>query len=154
VKKFINDIIVAADTNNSELGHMKSTNRRIIGIVDDEIDITGLFEDAIKTSISGFALVSFNDPLIALEHYTKNKKDYVLVISDLKLPNLSGLELLKKVKGLNPKVRTILVSAYEVGENDVFQKYVKEGIINLFISKPVKINDLCQSVSEQIQEFN
>jgi DNA-binding NtrC family response regulator len=133
---------------------MKSTNRRIIGIVDDEIDITGLFEDAIKTSISGFSLVSFNDPLIALEHYTENKKDYVLVISDLKLPNLSGLELLKKVKGLNSKVRTILVSAYEVGENDVFQKYVKEGIIDLFISKPVKINDLCQSVSEQIREFN
>ena len=127
---------------------------RIIRIVDDEIDITGLFEDAIKTSISGFSLVSFNDPLIALEHYTENKKDYVLVISDLKLPNLSGLELLKKVKGLNSKVRTILVSAYEVGENDVFQKYVKEGIIDLFISKPVKINDLCQSVSEQIQEFN
>ena len=108
---------------------MKSTNSRIIGIVDDEIDITELFEDAIKTSISGFSLVSFNDPLIALEHYAENKKDYVLVISDLKLPNLSGLELLKKVKGLNPKVRTILVSAYEVGENDVFQKYVKEGII-------------------------
>jgi DNA-binding NtrC family response regulator len=91
---------------------MKSTNSRIIGIVDDEIDITGLFEDAIKTSISGFALVIFNDPLIALEHYTENKNDYVLVISDLKLPNLSGLELLKKVKGLNPKVKTILVSAY------------------------------------------
>jgi DNA-binding NtrC family response regulator len=133
---------------------MKSTNSRIIGIVDDEIDITELFEDAIKASLSGFALVSFNDPLIALEHYTENKNDYVLVISDLKLPKLSGLELLKKVKGLNPKVRTILVSAYEVGENDVFQKYVKEGIIDLFISKPVKINDLCQSVSEQIQEFN
>jgi DNA-binding NtrC family response regulator len=133
---------------------MKSTNSRIIGIVDDEIDITGLFEDAIKASISGFALVSFNDPLIALEHYAENKNDYVLIISDLKLPNLSGLELLKKVKGLNPKVRTILVSAYEVGENDLFQKYVKEGIIDLFISKPVKINDLCQSVSEQIQEFN
>jgi len=133
---------------------MKSTNSRIIGIVDDEIDITGLFEDAIKASISGFALVSFNDPLIALEHYTENKNDYVLVISDLKLPKLSGLELLKKVKGLNPKVRTILVSAYEVGENDVFQKYVKEGIIDLFVSKPVKINDLCQSVNEQIQEFN
>jgi DNA-binding NtrC family response regulator len=129
---------------------MKSTNSRIIGIVDDEIDITELFEDAIKTSISGFSLVSFNDPLIALEHYAENKKDYVLVISDLKLPNLNGLELLKKVKGLNPKVRTILVSAYEVGENDVFQKYVKEGIIDLFISKPVKINDLCQLVSQQI----
>jgi len=129
---------------------MKSTNSRIIGIVDDEIDITKLFEDAIKTSISGFSLVSFNDPLIALEHYAENKKDYVLVISDLKLPNLNGLELLKKVKGLNPKVRTILVSAYEVGENDVFQKYVKEGIIDLFISKPVKINDLCQLVSQQI----
>jgi FixJ family two-component response regulator len=71
----------------------------------------------------------------------------------LRLPNLSGLELLK-LKGLNPKVKTIQVSAYEVGENDVFQKYVKEGIIDLFISKPVKINDLCQSVSEQIQEFN
>jgi hypothetical protein len=53
---------------------MKSTNSRIIGIVDDEIDITGLFEDAIKTSISGFSIVSFNDPLLLWSIMPKTRK--------------------------------------------------------------------------------
>ena len=41
-----------------------------------------------------------------------------MVLTDLRMPSLNGLELLKKVKKLNPNVRTILISPYEV-ENDL-----------------------------------
>ena len=45
---------------------------RIASIVDDEIDITELFQDAIGSKIDDISVVSFNDPTLALEHYTKN----------------------------------------------------------------------------------
>ena len=130
-----------------------ATSKKIVSIVDDEIDITKLFQYAISASIEGVSVITFNDPVIALEHFADNKKNYALVISDLRMPNLNGLELLKKVKQLNPSVRTILISAYEVDEDQVFQNYMKQGIINLFVKKPIGLPELCQEVANQVQDY-
>lgn len=129
------------------------TNNRIVSIVDDELDITQLYQDAIYGKIDGISVVCFNNPVTALEHFIENKKDYALVISDLRMPKLNGLDLLEKVKMLNSNVRTILVSAYEVKEDEVFQKFTKEGIIDLFIEKPIPIDRLRQKVREQVQAY-
>jgi DNA-binding NtrC family response regulator len=129
------------------------TNNRIVSIVDDELDITQLYQDAIYGKISGISVVCFNNPVTALEHFIENKKDYALVISDLRMPNLNGLDLLKKIKLLNSNVRTTLVRAYELKEDEVFQKYMKEGIIDLFIEKPIPIDWLRQKVREQVKAY-
>lgn len=128
-----------------------STNSEIISIVEDELDITNLFHDALRKTVYGVSIVSFTDSVRALKHFKKNKKDYQLVIADWRMPNLDGLELLKKVKKLNPNVRTILISAYAVENEPVFQRYVKEGIIDKFIQKPMTMNYLCNEVNNQLQ---
>ena len=130
-----------------------SSSTKIVSIVDDELDITELFHDAVCDSIDEVSVVSFNDPVIALEHFTQNKERYALVISDFRMPNLTGLELLKKVKKFRSNVRTILVSAYEVEYNAVFQRYMQESIIDSFIEKPVTINQLCQRVRDEFQVY-
>jgi len=130
-----------------------SSSTKIVSIVDDDLDITELFDDAVCDSIDGVSVVSFNDPVIALEHFTQNKERYALVISDFRMPNLTGLELLKKVKRFKSDVRTILVSAYEVEYNAVFQRCMQEGIIDSFIEKPVTINQLCQRVRDEFQVY-
>ena len=130
-----------------------SSSTKIVSIVDDELDITELFHDAVCDSIDGVSVVSFNDPVIALKHFTQNKERYALVISDFRMPNLTGLELLKKVKKFRSNVRTILVSAYEVEYNAVFQRYMQECIIDSFIEKPVTINQLCQRVRDEFQVY-
>ena len=129
------------------------TDNRIVSIVDDELDITQLYQDAIYGKVNGISVVCFNNPVTALEHFIENKKDYVLVISDLRMPNLNGLDLLSKIKTLNSNVKTILVSAYEVKEDKVFQKYMKDGTIDLFIEKPIPIDWLRQKVREQVEVF-
>ena len=128
-----------------------STNNEIVSIVEDELDITNLFHDALRKTIYGVSVVSFNDSVRALKHFKNNKKNYRLVIADWRIPNLNGLELLNKVKKLNPNVRTILISAYEVENEPVFQRYVKEGIIDKFIQKPMTMNYLCNEVNNQLQ---
>jgi DNA-binding NtrC family response regulator len=132
---------------------VRPTNNRIVSIVDDEIDITELFQDALCGNMDDVTIVSFNDSVIALEHFSDNKDDYALIISDLRMPNLNGLELLKKVKKLNPTVRTILLSAYEVENDAIFKQYMKEGIIDSFMEKPVTISDLCQRVRDEFQVY-
>ena len=130
-----------------------STNNKFVSIIDDEIDITVLFENAICADITGISVVSFNDPTIALEHFSKNKQAYALVISDMRMRNMDGLALLNKVKELNPKVRTILVSAYDFQNNPIFEKYLQQGTIDSFMEKPIKINRLCQKVRDEIQAY-
>jgi DNA-binding NtrC family response regulator len=115
-------------------------NKRIVSIVDDEIYITKLFHEALRENIDGISVFSFIDPVIAFEHFTENNANYALVISDLRMPNLNGLELLKKVKTSNPKVRTILMSAYNFEEDEMYQQYMKEAVINSSIEKPVTMN--------------
>jgi len=130
-----------------------TTKKSIVCIIDDELDITQLYQDAIYDHIEGISVVCFNNPVTALDHFIENKKDYVLVISDLRMPKLSGLDVLSKVKMLNSNVRTILVSAYEVKEDKIFQKYMKDGTIDLFIEKPIPIDWLRQKVREQVEVF-
>ncbi len=130
------------------------TNKKIISVVDDEIDISQLFRDALCKNMDGVDVVSFNDPVTALEHFTDNKVSYALVISDLRMAGLNGLELLKKVKNSNSSVRTILMSAYNFEEDALFQKYVKEGVIDSTIEKPVTIHRLCQRVKDELEVFN
>ncbi|MDW0269767.1 MAG: response regulator, partial [Nitrososphaeraceae archaeon] len=75
------------------------------------------------------------------------------VISDLRMPGLNGLELLKKVKSSNPKVRTILMSAYNFDEDLLFLKYMEEGTIDSSIDKPITINRLCQRVRDELENY-
>ena len=68
-------------------------------------------------------------------------------------PKPEGLELLKKVKSSNPKVRTILLSAYSFDEDLLFLKYMEEGIIDSSIDKPVTIERLCQKVKDGLENY-
>jgi DNA-binding NtrC family response regulator len=124
-------------------------DERIVSIVDDEIDTTKLFNDALCGSIDGITVVTFNDPVIALQHFTDNKENYALIISDLRMPNLNGLELLKKIKKLNEKVRTILINANEIENDVVFQHYLQLGIIDSYIANSITSNQLCQKVRDE-----
>jgi DNA-binding NtrC family response regulator len=127
-----------------------SSNDRIVSVVDDEIYITKLFHEALRQNIDGISVFSFIDPVKAFEHFTENSENYTLVISDLRMPGLNGLELLKKVKTSNAKVRTILMSAYNFEEEELYQQYMKEGVINSTIEKPVTMNRLYQRVRDQL----
>ena len=124
-------------------------DERIVSIVDDEMDSTKLFNDALCGNIDGTRVITFNDPIIALQHFTENKENYALVISDLKMPNLNGLELLKKIKKLDDKVRTMLINAHEIENDVVFQHCLQLGIIDSYIPKPVTVNQLCQKVRDE-----
>jgi DNA-binding NtrC family response regulator len=127
--------------------------KRIVAVIDDDIDITKLFHDVLCENLIDASVYAFNDPISALEHFTENKENYALIISDLRMPGLNGLELLKKAKVSNPKVRTILMSAYNFDEDPTYQSYMKEGVIDTTIEKPVTIHRLCQRVKDELENY-
>ena len=120
----------------------------LIGVVDDELDIVQLYRDALIAS--GFSVFAFTNPLIALEHFKINKMSYVLIISDLRMPGLDGIRLIEKVKNMNHKIRTILVSAFEV-DDSIFEQYTRQNIIDSFLQKPITLRNLLTEVENQLR---
>jgi DNA-binding NtrC family response regulator len=131
----------------------ESSFKRIVAVIDDDIDITTLFHDILCENVLEASVYAFNDPVQALKHFAENQSNYALVISDLRIPGLNGLELLKKIKNGNPKVRTILMSAYNFDEDPTYVEYMKEGVIDNSIEKPVTIQRLCERVRDELNEY-
>lgn len=127
---------------------MPASNKRIVSIVDDELDIVELFCDSLR-SIKGIVVFKFTNPIIALEHIKINKDVYVLLISDLRMPELNGLELIKRTKKLNQNIRTLLMTAFDM-DDKLFKEYTKREIINGFLQKPIKLEDLRLETNRQI----
>ena len=123
----------------------------LVAIVDDELDIASLFREYLS-GIKDILVFSFTDPVVALEHFINNKHEYFLIISDLKMPRLSGIELIKKVKEANPFVRTLLMTAFEI-DDPMFEEYRKANIINDFLQKPVRLEDLHSIVEKHLNLY-
>ena len=90
-----------------------SKNNKIISVVDDEQKTAQLFHSALNT-LKGINVFEFIDPILVLEHLKINKLDYAVMISDLRMPVINGVQLLKTVKDLNPSTRTILMTGYDI----------------------------------------
>jgi DNA-binding NtrC family response regulator len=127
------------------------SENKLVAIVDDEDDIVKLFRDALGT-INGITIFTFTDPVMALEHFKLNKENYVLVISDLRMPGLTGTELLKELRKLNQFVRTILMTAFSIDDR-IFQEYAKQELINAFLQKPIRLDNLRQEVDSQLYTY-
>lgn len=114
----------------------------------DEEDIVFLFKDALEGR-NGFSVVTFTDPTLALKHFIENESDYVLILTDYKMPCMSGLDLIKQVKDRQPSVRTLLMSAFEV-DNKLIHEMTSKQILNGYLQKPVRITELRQEINNQL----
>jgi DNA-binding NtrC family response regulator len=68
------------------------------------------------------------------------------------MPVINGVHLLKTVKDLNPEVRTILMTAFDI-EDKLFQEYCNKEIINGFAQKPISPDNLVLEVSKQLHSY-
>lgn len=109
--------------------------------MDDELDIVTIFRQAL--SRCGYSVFGFTDPTLALEHFRLNAQDYALVISDVRMPQMSGFELAANIKAIKPDARIVLMSAFEVSDLEFSTSAVKTSD---FLRKPVDIRTLVQKV--------
>ena len=71
--------------------------------VDNEPDITTMLKMALERA--GFSIDVFNDPLLALENF--KPKMYDLVILDVMMPKMDGLELYNQLKSVDPSIKPV-----------------------------------------------
>lgn len=108
-------------------------------IVDDEADITFTLKEGIEKSGS-FSVDTFNDPQLALSNFKSGY--YHLLIIDIRMPNMTGFELYRKIRELDSKVRVCFVTAFETYFEKFRQEFFPLEEIKGFIKKPIQIEDL------------
>lgn len=121
---------------------------RSILVIDDEFDIV----NPIKLSLQkhGFNVYGFTDPLLAFEHFQNNSNNIDLILCDIRMPQMNGYELVKRIKTLQPKVRVLLMSAFEINDLE-FSKVLPSVKIDGFISKPISLKDLTTRIKNYLK---
>jgi DNA-binding response OmpR family regulator len=115
--------------------------------VDDEIDIANsLKKFFIK---SGFDAISFTDPAVALEHFMLLNTRYQVIITDLRMPGMSGLDFINKIREINTSVRVFLISAFDISDLENNSNY-KSAKIERVIQKPIKFSILKEILNDTI----
>ena len=125
--------------------HTKNTNddggdkplARLL-IVDDEYDIVQVLKLGLQQN--GFLVNEFTNPEEALQSFKSNADSYCLVLSDIRMPGLSGMQLARKVNEVNPNVKVVLLTAFEIRDNE-FSKVFPSTHVDGFIRKPVGIRE-------------
>jgi DNA-binding NtrC family response regulator len=112
-----------------------------VAVIDDEMDLAYLFKDALS-QIDGIQVFVFSDSNLALEHFQINLQHYRLVITDHRMPGMAGIELLENIKAINPAVTRILMSAFEIQD----EQFQKRNCVDKFLQKPILMSNLINEV--------
>jgi DNA-binding NtrC family response regulator len=112
-----------------------------VAVIDDETDLAYLFKDALS-QVDGVQVFAFTDPLLALEHFQTNHRNYSVVISDYRMPTMTGMELLSRIKEVNPAVIGIMMSAFEI-QDELFNEC---DCVDKFLQNPISIVKLIDEV--------
>jgi CheY-like chemotaxis protein len=122
----------------------------LILVVDDEPDVEDLFRQQFRRDIRGGRFV-MEFALSAAEALTKiaaaEGVSLILILSDINMPEMSGLELLPKAKALRPDVPVIMITAY--GDAETRRKALENGAEALF-TKPIDFSALRGEIEARI----
>lgn len=115
--------------------------------MDDEDDIVTIIK--LYMQRAGWKVDTFTDPVLALEHFEQNSTDYDVVLSDLRMPTMSGFDFLRSIKAINSDVRIFLVTAFVMSKSEL-KKVLPSLQIDGFIEKPMSMRALVSLIEKQV----
>ncbi len=118
-------------------------------VVDDDSDIVHVLKLGLLRK--GFLVDGFTNPEEALYGFNSNAKAYCLVLSDIRMPYLSGIQLARKVKDINSGVKVVLMTSFEIRDSE-FSKVFPSTHVDGFVQKPIGIRDLTNKILTIIGE--
>ena len=125
---------------------LKSNSKSIL-LVDDESDIVNLFKGVLESR--NYEVYGFTNPLEALKHYKTNYDKYGMVISDIRMPGMTGFDLVKIVKKINTTISIFLMSAYDTIDYSKLDGITIDG----FIQKPIQIEKLLSKIENHFDHY-
>ena len=140
----------ATTTTTNNINNMNSNRVKRILIVDDEQDIISVFKMVLE--MNDFEVDAYNDPLLALSNFKQNAYD--LVILDIRMPDMDGFELYKKIRMVDDKVKVCFMTAFDDYRQEFKKSFPMLDEIKCFIRKPNAIEDLVNHVATMVENSN
>lgn len=116
-------------------------------VVDDEAMLRDLLKEVLEAK--GYSVITASNGAAAVEIYEKKKGEIDLVILDMLMPGMSGLETFRLLKEVDQNIRAVISSGY-VDKNKVVQ-LKREGVLD-FIAKPFSVSELTSKVQRFLKK--
>jgi CheY-like chemotaxis protein len=123
----------------------------LILVVDDEPDVEVLFRQQFRRDLRAgrFTMEFAQSAATALERIADaGAESLILILSDINMPGMSGLELLPKAKALRPDVPIIMITAY--GDAETKRKALANGAESL-LTKPIDFGTLRTEIDMRVE---
>lgn len=114
-------------------------------VIDDDEDILNLFSGFLRKQ--GYSVTSYLDPLKAVEEIHRRPQKYSLIMTDIRMPGISGIELIRRICKINHDIKVIIISAFELNGEDL-----KNIRYDNFIEKPVHMSYLVKSIEKILKK--
>ena len=124
----------------------KAINGMLILVTDDDENLCANIEDTLTDK--GYRVCTANDGEAAIQRAWENNFDVMLI--DLKLPFLNGLETYLSIRNIRPNVVAIIITGYPVQMSDMVTKALQKGAYDC-LEKPIDMDKML-SLLEQIKE--
>jgi CheY-like chemotaxis protein len=123
----------------------------LVLVVEDEPDVEGLFRQQFRRDLRAdrFTMEFAQSAPMALQRITDaGDRSLILILSDINMPGMSGLELLPKAKALRPEVPVIMITAY--GDAETKRKALENGAEAL-LTKPIDFGTLRSEIDMRVE---
>jgi CheY-like chemotaxis protein len=124
----------------------------LVLVVDDEPDVEALFRQQFRRDLRAQRFImdfasSASDALARVGSTIEHS--LILVLSDINMPGMTGLEMLPKIKQMRPEVPVIMITAY--GDADTRRKALENGATDL-LTKPIDFATLRQEIDARVEQ--
>ena len=113
--------------------------RRFILVLDDDKDTTSALAASLRRQ--GLHVHAFTDPVVALQDFKQNFKDCILVISDIRMPQMNGFQFVRNTRRLKPDLKVIFMTTFQISKPE-FEKIHPSMKVYGLLSKPVSMRKL------------
>lgn len=119
-----------------------------IMVVDDEPDLLKMVEMYLRAW--GFEVIAFSDPIKALTFFRQNAMFVSLVVTDVRMPGMSGIELAQHILRLKPGTKVMLMTAFQLESLDLGRALPTIKYEDV-LSKPFRLKEICGGVKRQLE---
>jgi CheY-like chemotaxis protein len=115
-------------------------------VVDDEMELANMFKSFLENE--GYNAITFVDPVLALEYFKQTSDKPSLIITDLRMPGLCGLDLAKSIRTLGPPdIKIFLMTAFDARDLEASSNYIQAKVDKL-LQKPIRLSELRTMINE------
>jgi CheY-like chemotaxis protein len=126
----------------------------LVLVVDDEPDVEALFRQQFRRDLRAERFImdfASSAPDALARVGSTREHSLILILSDINMPGMTGLEMLPKVKEMRPEVPVIMITAY--GDADTKRKALENGASGL-LTKPIDFTVLREEIDTRVAQAN